>query len=1180
VAIPVSFSKSYLWDLLLDQTSSRLLFVENCMASQFPPPPASVGLQSYAAMAASDDYMSRSSNLPPERDAAAENAIVDSLRHVVSEYAKRALQSSIDDRTVPGKAELEDIEFVPSGRCANDTPTFALFAATMMSLAPILNHLVIILLCVGAMLTYVLDMLGHRNATMIVMVGTFVVGWITFYFVNFADAWNSPSAMLIVLSVGLLFALAACRALLSFKSMQARQPVFVLMLENLINAGLPFVATPPLLAALVGLCGARLAPFALVPVLCVLHYFFYLPKQSSFLEIATDVRKKAAEELVLMIGPFEAGCGTVFTILLPAVMYPALTNDAMEVSWFNFCNYAFLVAAPTLYLLALDPKVTLWWLRYVWVHETQVRITPNIGDEESRAEGDEPVVTMRISALDSVRKARWIAAFVCYSAILHFAVERLINSRFSYLVVGVTPPFNYVLLLCIGYVVSVVLAAAGLLVAEEAQGKKTKYTPLLWVCALVASVTAAVATGVVAGMPGFFIPMMALSAACFVAYLIDRHATNNYVTFMCATTITLTWWMFKTFSFIRQDLHVIGDHFTVSTNEVAGSVLIAYILGGCCIPLAFAKNKGPLVIVMVLHGLKISFLEHVLYSQTADSAYPPAFVIATSVVGIAVAYRLYKNEVLTDLPAAYVMGLYASKFFVYLVHINVADNEDVTFALEVFVTELFSMAACAVLAIAELRHRTGQNITTPQFMSVIVCWFLVLALGMRDTVLRLIVEWIGFSRPSVVQLTAASALACFAFGFVLTGRYVTKIRGNDTDEQQEAGRAAIELRNRLRKWMLYGLVASAALLAVDPSLEEMVTGEGTEDVGDNPFIAPWWSRWAIVLVMALIAAGSRLPLHRIHPVLRGIYFVVGSVLLSLAATPIVIPASDYRVVAALTVFLATAAATVVACHHGRFEADVCLIMYLVCLIALAVGFISLNYVTLSSADVALHRQAYEIEAHAVSRMGMLAVGCATNLLVAICLKAYLNGKPLLLGARKLEGAMGSQVALVANYAVIICFTTMSLLAYWVQFDSTAMLVAAAPILLLLHNDGVLMVRLTKGPFRYFPPFVAVCATLSWHVQHEARDLYVAGRVRTAVAVLASLLVLVPSHFSIARFLFVTKKRKTTVASVMVLVALNAVVLFATPSQGVRWLAAVGIVALIGRLVIAGHLQSVATFAAL
>jgi hypothetical protein len=1169
--------------------------------AEFPVPPAGGPLGSYATYAANDDYfaspeqtmrasryptgkLSRSGEEPSaysERDAAAETAAVESLRHVVSEYARRAVQDSLNQQLGEEPCQVQDIEFVPTGRCTNDVAMLVTIAVTFLAVLPIMTHIVVIVLGVGAVATYVLDSLGHRSATLYVMLVTLLVGWLAFYFANFADAWASPAAMLIVISVGTLFALIGLRSAMSFKSIQTRSPYFILMADNILSATLPVACTPPLLAMLVGVCGGRLAAFALVPLLCTMHFAFYLPRQSSFLEIATDTRRTAAEELVLLIGAYEAAWGTAFVTFLPAIMYPALTSDAYDLSWFNICNYAFLIAAPCAYALLMDPRLTWWFMRYWNVRSVKIAVAPTLADEEAGGDGVEPPsVTVKTSTLDYVCKYRWGLLFVSYSAMLHFAVERLINSRFAYLFVGVTPPFNYAMLLVIGYIASALFLFAGVLLKEEASGKSSKLTPFLWIGALLASVGVSVAVGVVAGMPAFFIPMMALSAATFIAYVIDRRATNNFASFMCASTITLTWWMFKTFSFIRQDLRVIGERFTVSTNEVAGSVLLAYIIGGICIPLAFQESKMPLTIMMVIHGLKISFLEHVLYSQTADAAYPPYFVAATSLIGIVVAYRLYKNEVLVDIAAAYIMGLYGSKFFVYLVQINVAMNEDATYAFEMFITELFAMAACAVLAIAELRHASNQNITTPQFFSVITCWFIVLALGMRDTVLRLVVEWLGFRRPSVIQLCAASAVACATFGYVLAGRYTTKALTAESDEQREQLHAAAQLRAKLRKWMLFGLLASATLLIVDPGLESLATGENTDAVSDNPFIAPWWSRWAVLCALMLTYAGSRLPLQRIHPIVRAVFFVLMSVLLSFAATPLVVPASDIRVTAALTVFLSAAAATVVACHHGNFESDVCLVMYLVSLVALALGFISLNYVRVDARDYPLHVQAYEIEAHALSRMGMLAIGSAVNLVVAVSLKCYLNGLPLLSGARKIEGGMGSQIALVANYAVIIGYTTMCLLAYWVEADSSAMLVAASTLLLLLHNDGVLLQRLNKGPFRYFPPFVGACATLGWGVQHEMYDLYSAGRAWRAFVVFIGLAMLVPSHFSVGRFLYVPKKRKTTVAQVVALVLLDAIVMLATPSHGVRWLAMVGIVALVGRLVVTGHLKPIADIASL
>jgi len=120
---------------------------------------------------------------------------------------------------------------------------------------------------------------------------------------------------------------------------------------------------------------------------------------------------------------------------------------------------------------------------------------------------------------------------------------------------------------------------------------------------------------------------------------------------------------------------------------------------------------------------------------------------------------------------------------------------------------------------------------------------------------------------------------------------------------------------------------------------------------------------------------------------------------------------------------------------------------------------------------------------------------------------------------------------------------------------------------------VLLTRLNKGPFRYFPPFAAVTATLLWHVLMEARDLHAVGRRRRMLAVLFGVLMLVPSHFSLGRFLFQQKRRKTTVARVSFFIVLDFAVLLMTASTGVRWLAAVGIFVNFARLVISGSLAA-------
>ena len=109
---------------------------------------------------------------------------------------------------------------------------------------------------------------------------------------------------------------------------------------------------------------------------------------------------------------------------------------------------------------------------------------------------------------------------------------------------------------------------------------------------------------------------------------------------------------------------------------------------------------------------------------------------------------------------------------------------------------------------------------------------------------------------------------------------------------------------------------------------------------------------------------------------------------------------------------------------------------------------------------------------------------------------------------------------------------------------------------------------------------AACATLGWHVQHEAHDLYMAGRHRQSALILLGLVVLIPSHTAIARYLWSPRKRKTTVGRILIFVAVDGLLLLATPSHGVRWLCVIGICALFGRMAASGHWKPLADIAAM
>ena len=412
-----------------------------------------------------------------------------------------------------------------------------------------------------------------------------------------------------------------------------------------------------------------------------MHNYFGSVSTSSFLcemrtvRIESEAREGDAEdglnsaggEEAIVAAPLpatgkdEAVALTLTTLLVPVATYCALQSSAwIDTPLPHILNAVALIGMPILYLF-WNPRRSLWFLR----PQAADKFGSILADSLDR----DPLGLWQV-----VLSSRNLVLSAGYVMVVHWAVYRVLHSRYQYFFVGVPPPFNGIALLLAAYCATVIGLLAKKVLDTDADGKsiKTAQFTTSRIVIMLLSVVLAILVAVAAGMPNFFFPMSALTASSFNAFLVDRRNSSNFTMFCMTSSLLLMWWMYKSFSFINMDLTVFGEAATVPTPVVAVSVLWSYLVGCIAFGTSFSENKSMCQMMMVLLALKIGWLEHVLYSQKEGGSYPAILVLLTSAVGTALCVRLLRNGILTNGSAALAGGAFIAKSYTYFAEMTSA----------------------------------------------------------------------------------------------------------------------------------------------------------------------------------------------------------------------------------------------------------------------------------------------------------------------------------------------------------------------------------------------------------------------------------------------------------------------------------------------------------------------------
>lgn len=1077
---------------------------------------------------------------------------------------------------LPGERSHKGLVFVV-GPPRYRVRTALLFAAALFGAIPLMSTFALTVLLCGVILVYIADYLGSIRSTVAALLGTSIGFGGTLLLSNLHAAMTSfgPMLMIIALSGVLMMTTAAC--LLHFRWLQETKPDLICMLERCVLSVTPVLVLPSLLSTCIALVGSRYGPFAFLFVMCVLHHLFYGPLDSSFLRkemkkeelksymrttqgAAASSRKRGKPERKAEVrgivddlpsgygdaddeetgattfvaqqlnDPSHAAIFTVLLLSLPVVVYNFLQTNWEDHVVANLANSFGLLCGSMTYL-CVTPSHSLWFLAPPPQLLSKAAGQTDDGNQEKaggEAEVSPETVALLLAydplglrAIVHVFRTRVLATVGGLS--VFWAAYRLTHSRYAYLFDGVPYPLSLVCLIAaLALAVYLAIQIFLLVSADEAGADLSRGQHAARRAAIVvASIVMVVLFCVLASVPGMFYFLGVLSVTSLNVFLVQRSNAGPMVSFIVFSALLLLWWMYRCFSFITVDLHVLNGTGTVSSGLVAVSVLWSYILGCLCFLFSFSKSKLLLLLFLFLHSAEVTFVEEVLVAQKEDGAYPAVLVFLTSGLGVLVGYRLYKNEVLGIQGAAFAASCYLSKALTLPVEVTShyysgeLEQQDPALARALLGGEIsFSwwagLLGCYVATVFEIeRHKKLTTREAARLPYLYLLASLVVVLCTVRNVQRAAFEFFTQSYVAADELPhIAPGTACVAFA-LLTWPFFSR---------------QSQRYPQLRRYATIGklsAVVGVLLLAVQPT---RIT-ESHVAALDYELASADKGRYAAAVGLALLLSSRVVPLQRIPFLLRLFYWLTTAILLAFSITAQLLPVPTLPLFGCMIGLVFLMLLLVDMAHYRNLTSFEGWVVYALSFCVMFGSFVMVGRVDLAKAAGGNAILIWEM--HEQGRIQLLSIVAVVNLFVAVLLRFRFAGKPLLPNCVSMTEAIASQVGVMCNYATLFSVITLSVLNFWVNQSEPLLYVFLSLFLLMLVDDNMFFFDLQLRNFRYFPCVAFALSSLWFCLFYHGWSVSVSRglvfRVLSAVRSAAYGLPLVPAQISLLLDLWNTEE---------------------------------------------------------
>ena len=1040
-------------------------------------------------------------------------------------------------------------------------------------------------LLLGLMVVYTLDVLEMAEAAL-------VSAWCTLLAVYVAacagsdlfDGRRSPAVSLLLLLVnGQCLFLAGLWATLQFRWVRVSFPGVTLGAERCVFAVAPLACGAVASWTVVASVGAANAPFYLAVIFAALYRAFSVPTPSSFRvhrgyepgETRSDVSNVAESRAArgdVILAPREAATHAMAFAFVPFLSYaaahaPTLFGDSPIATFEHLCGLAMLFSFPVVFLLVGAESGSLWWF-------------PGGGGDARN--------------LDASRTARAIATGAALVLFTGGLVGRVLLRSFGEYV-RLPAPYGYAAAAgaTYGFLLATAAAASG---AVGARGG----VPVAVLAATTA--TSGFAAAATVGAPAWTCVVAGASGWCLARSFARGWSSGaDHAGFVVGVGACGGWFLREHFGGLRVDLD------GVPLSELCHFLLLCAVVSAATPWLARSRSTHPSTTgaLACLHALAFARCEDALRGERMEDgepAYPPYLVFFTSALGLVLADRLARDGRVTRRAAWFLRCAHVGKLALVLLPGDDAVVPCTLVALAVTAPHLSEKN--------QTNTNANANMSAPRALAHVVA--IVLALVHA----RFVAFDVAFAatgrRPDDATLFGG-LLLCVAAG------------------STPLIRAHLPRSAAARRAVMLCVVAGASLVALRPPMPwkgeigfwydaEHVPDDARDDVdvyGERLGLGrkrgwPAWLLIAAVLAGLFVASapsgGSNTnPASSvISPPTRLALAAGGGAASGLYLALEYFPGADSTLVACLAAASAFSAVGL-AFTHAPSASSPARIPWIfaaagACLLAARAS--QSDAAAFAGDDRARREDA---------RAGVLGVLAGMSLQVAFAVKlkaevvrgggggvggtggggerpggafapfsgrrpAHLVGSASELARRALRAANAGWMPAVGNVATVIAFVASIATAVRIQPESNLRAFALAPILLLLHEDGVVFESLA-GRRRYAPPLVAVVVVLLADAAAEiargapqaamatgaatnawGMDAASAWRVKNAAATIAA----APCAWRLATYLW--RSERTSTVAILALAPINALVVVAADVGAARVLACASVACAVGLFV--------------
>ena len=1052
-------------------------------------------------------------------------------------------------------------------------------------------------LLVGLMVVYVLDVLELAEAALL-------GAWCTLLAVYVAacagsdlfDGRRSPAVSLLLLLVhGECLFLAGLCVTLQFRWVRVSFPGVTIAAERCVFAAAPLACGASAAWTVVAAFGAANGPFYLAGIFAALYRAFSFPTPSSFrshrgsepgetVRATNDAPREADASVSLgILSRREAATHAAAFAFVPFLSYaaanaPALFGDSLVATFEHLCGLAMLLSFPVACVLVGAERGSLWWF-------------PGVGDDAR--------------LLDASRTARAIATGAALVVFTGGVLGRVVFRGFGEYV-RLPAPYGYVAAASAtyGFLLAAAAAASGIVGARGG-------VPV----AVLAATTAmsGVAAAATVGAPAWTCAVAGASGVCLArSFVRGWRSFADHAGFVLGVVACVCWFLREHFGGVRVD---VGG---VPLSELCHFMLMCAMLSAATPWLARSRSIDPSTTgaLACLHALAFARCEDALHGEPMEDgepAYPPYLVFFTSIIGVVLADRLKRDGRVTRHAAWFLRCAHVGKLALVVVP---GDDAVVPCTLVAL-----AVTAPNVLSRRSERNEGKEKMATPVALAHV--GFLVFALVHARHVAFDVAFAATGRRPDDATLFGGVLLCVAAGSAPLIRAHLSSSAG--------ARRAA-----------MLCAVAGASLVALRPPMPwkgeigfwydaEHVPDVSRDDVdvyGERRGgVHRGWPAWLLIasVLAGLLVASAPNPGGGQNP--------GGGYRASAVLTPPTRFALSASGGAAYGVYLATeyfpgADATLVACLTAACASSAVGLAFTYAPCASSPTYVPWIFAAAGACLVAAHASQSAAGAYAGddwarredARAGVLGASAGMSLQVAFAVKikadgvrggrgdrggrgvrngvgggasssggapfapfsgrrpAHLVGSASELARRALVHAHAGWMPAVGNVATSVAFVASIATAVRIRPESNLHAFALAPILLLLHEDGVVFESLA-GRKKYAPPLVAATVVLLAAAATEiargaplsamatgattrawGMNAAAAWTAKNAAATMAT----APCAWRLATYLW--RSERTSTVTILALAPINALVIVAADVGAARVLACTSVACAVGLFV--------------